>query len=154
MVNRVTLVGYLGGDPQLRRLPSGVAVASLRLATSEHYRDRAGEWRERTEWHDVTLWRGLAERAEKQLRAGMLVYVEGRLSSGRYADRAGVEHRTAEVNAERLRILRRPGDVGEGEGQPAEKRPVGISVTPPASGAHPEAPPPADTSEDASELPF
>ena len=154
MVNRVTLVGHLGGDPQLRRLPSGVGVARLRLATSERYRDGSGEWRERTEWHDVTLWRGMAERAEAQLRAGMLVYVEGRLSSRRYADRAGVEHRAAEVEAAVLRILNRRDDVGGGGEQPAPARPAGITITPPAAGASPGAPPAGDNAEDASELPF
>ena len=105
MVNKVTLIGHLGADPEMRRLPSGVAVANLRVATSERYRDKEGQWREDTEWHDVTLWRGMAERAEQQLRRGMLVYVEGKLSHKVYEDRQGTKHKKAEVVAASLRLL-------------------------------------------------
>ena len=105
MVNKVTLIGHLGADPEMRRLPSGVAVANLRVATSERYKDKEGHWREDTEWHDVTLWRGMAERAEQQLRRGMLVYVEGKLSHKVYEDRQGTKHKKAEVVAASLRLL-------------------------------------------------
>ena len=105
MVNKVTLIGHLGADPEMRRLPSGVAVANLRVATSERYRDKDGHWREDTEWHDVTLWRGMAERAEQQLRRGMLVYVEGKLSHKVYEDRQGTKHKKAEVVAATRRLL-------------------------------------------------
>ena len=105
MVNKVTLIGHLGADPEMRRLPSGVAVANLRVATSERYKDKEGHWREDTEWHDVTLWRGMAERAEQQLRRGMLVYVEGKLSHKVYEDRQGTKHKKAEVVAAALRLL-------------------------------------------------
>lgn len=107
MVNKVTLIGRLGRDPELRRLPSGAAVAKLRIATSERYRDGAGAWREETEWHDVTLWRAMAERAERQLRAGMLIYVEGKLSYKTYEDREGRQQRRPEVVAAALRLLDR-----------------------------------------------
>ena len=122
MVNKVTLVGHLGQDPKLRRLPSGVAVASLRVATTERYKDSEGHWREETEWHDVTLWRAMAERAEQQLRKGMLVYVEGKLSYKTYEDRAGQPQRRPEVVAAALRLLRAadaPRDPGPAPRTPA-----------------------------------
>lgn len=105
MVNKITLIGHLGADPEMRRLPSGAAVAKLRVATAERYKDKGGQWREETEWHDVTLWRGMAERAERQLRRGMLVYVEGKLSHKVYEDRHGTKHKRAEVVAAALRVL-------------------------------------------------
>ena len=123
MVNKVTLIGRLGQDPALRRLPSGVAVASLRVATSERYRDGEGQWREQTEWHDVTLWRGMAERAEQQLRRGMLVYVEGKLSYKAYEDRSGQQQRRPEVVAGALRLLDRGGDGPPASDKPAPSRP-------------------------------
>lgn len=105
MVNKVTLIGHLGADPEMRRLPSGVAMAKLRVATAERYRDKDGQWREDTEWHDVTLWRAMAERAEQALRKGMLVYVEGKLTHKTYEDRHGTKHKRAEVAAATLRLL-------------------------------------------------
>lgn len=121
MINKVTLVGHLGQDPSLRRLPSGVAVATLRVATSERYRDGSGEWREETEWHDVVLWRGLAEGAERRLRKGMLVYVEGKLTYKTFEDRGGQRQRRPEVTAAALRILGRGGGP---EGSPEGPRPA------------------------------
>ena len=124
MVNRVTLIGHLGADPELRRLPSGVAVANLRVATSERYRDKEGAWREDTAWHDVTLWRGMAERAEQQLRKGMRVYVEGKLSYKVFEDRAGTQHKRAEVEASALRLL---------DGKTQAPATSGASAEPPAA---------------------
>ena len=153
MINRVTLVGNLGRDPELRRLADGAAVARFSLATSERYRDRAGAWRERTEWHDVSLWRGLAERAE-QLRRGMLVYVEGKLSTRRYTDRAGVDRKATEVVGSYLRILERHADVREAATASVPPPAGAISLTPPPASAAPDAAPLVDNAEDGSELPF
>ena len=155
MINRVTLVGNLGRDPELRRLASGAAVARFSLATSERYRDRSGTWREQTEWHDVSLWRGLAERAETQLRRGMLVYVEGKLSTRRYTDRAGVDRKATEVIGSHLRILGRHADVPEAATAPPPPAAGAITLTPPPLPAAPDAvPPPPHNSEDGSGLPF
>jgi len=79
MVNRVTFIGNLGRDPEIRRLDSGVTVAKFSIATNESYKDRnSGEWINQTEWHDVVLWRHLAERAEKQLKKGSMIFLEGK----------------------------------------------------------------------------
>ena len=89
MVNRVILIGNLGADPEVKSLESGVSVARLRLATSESYKDKnTNEWKENTEWHTITLWRNLAERAESTLRKGMQIYVEGKLSTRKWKDEA------------------------------------------------------------------
>ena len=108
MVNRVILVGYLGKDPEMRRLEGGIAVARFSLATSESYRDREGAWQQQTEWHEVTLWRQMAERAEQQLSKGMLVYLEGKLNTKTWQDKEGVTRKATEVVGSQLRILNRP----------------------------------------------
>ena len=76
-VNKVILIGNLGKDPEVRYLDNGVAVANLSLATSENYKNKDGEKVTQTEWHDIVLWRGLAEVAEKYLKKGSSVYIEG-----------------------------------------------------------------------------
>ena len=78
MVNRVILIGNLGRDPEIRRLENGATVAKFPLATSESYRDKNGDWRDNTEWHNVVAWRALADRAGRNLKKGSLVYVEGK----------------------------------------------------------------------------
>ena len=75
MVNKVILIGNLGRDPEVRRLENGAVVAKFSVATNENYRDKNNEWQTRTEWHDVVVWRHLAERAERDLTKGKLVFI-------------------------------------------------------------------------------
>ncbi|EKS9203497.1 single-stranded DNA-binding protein [Enterobacter cloacae] len=97
-VNKVILVGNLGQDPEVLYLPSGGAVCSLTLATSESWRDKAtGEQKEQTEWHRVVLFGKLAEVAGEYLRKGSQVYIEGQLRTRKWTDQAGVEKYTTEV---------------------------------------------------------
>ena len=108
MVNRVILIGNLGADPEIRTLESGVSVARLRLATSESYKDKnSDEWKENTEWHSITLWRALAERAERTLKKGMQIYVEGKISTRKWTDQEGKERYTTEIIGNMLRIINR-----------------------------------------------
>jgi single-strand DNA-binding protein len=107
MINKVIFIGNLGADPEVRHLESGVSVARLRIATNENYRDKAGEWQTVTEWHDVVAWRWLAERAEKQLTKGSMVYIEGKLTHRKWQDKDGVERYSTEVVANELRSLER-----------------------------------------------
>lgn len=104
-VNKVILVGNLGRDPEVRRLNSGEPVASLRIATSETWRDKAsGERRERTEWHNVVIFNeNLARIAEQYLRKGSKVYVEGQLQTRKYQDKDGQERYVTEVVLQRFR---------------------------------------------------
>ncbi|MFN5364809.1 MAG: single-stranded DNA-binding protein, partial [Bacteroidota bacterium] len=80
MINKVTLIGNLGGDPEVRHLDNGTAVGRFSLATNENYRDKDGNWQKLTEWHNIVVWRDLAERSEKLLKKGMQVYVEGKIT--------------------------------------------------------------------------
>ena len=84
MINKVTLVGHVGQDPEVRRLENGTPVGRFSLATNEKYKDSAGEWQEQTEWHNVVVWRSIAEQAERSLKKGSFVYVEGKLSGYRH----------------------------------------------------------------------
>ncbi|MET4698023.1 single-strand DNA-binding protein [Constrictibacter sp. MBR-5] len=123
-VNKVILVGNLGRDPEIRHLQSGEKVAQLNLATSENWRDKAsGERRERTEWHRVVIFNpNLADIAERFLKKGSKVYVEGQLQTRKWQDQSGVEKFTTEVVLSRFRgeltILdsRAGGPGGAGEG--------------------------------------
>tara|TARA_R110002020_G_C16275085_1_gene771394 strand:+ start:632 stop:1045 length:414 start_codon:yes stop_codon:yes gene_type:complete len=104
-VNKVILVGRLGKDPEVRALDSGVKVASFSLATSESYRDKnTGEKVENTEWHNVVLWRGIAEVAEKYLQKGSLVYIEGSLKTEQY-DKDGETRYSTKVVGQKLTML-------------------------------------------------
>lgn len=97
-INKVILVGNLGQDPEVRYLPSGGAVCSVTLATSESWRDKAtGEQKEQTEWHRVVLFGKLAEVAGEYLRKGSQVYIEGQLRTRKWTDQAGTEKYTTEV---------------------------------------------------------
>ncbi len=117
MVNRVILIGNLGLDPEVRRLENGAVVAKLRLATNENYKDRNGEWQTLTEWHDVVLWRSLAERAESSLTKGAQVYVEGKLTHRTWQDQDGNNRKTTEVVANYFRqINNRRDDQSSGGG--------------------------------------
>lgn len=115
MVNRVILIGNLGRDPEVRRLENGAVVAKFSVATNENYKDKSGEWQSQTEWHDVVVWRSLAERAEQQLKKGGQIYLEGKLTHRSWKDQEGNNRRTTEVVASYFRLLgRKEGSGGSG----------------------------------------
>ena len=104
-VNKVILVGRLGRDPEVRHLESGATVANFSMATSETYKDRqTGEKREQTEWHNIVLWRGLAEVAEKYVKKGDMIYIEGKLRT-RSWEKDGVTRYTTEVVGDNMTML-------------------------------------------------
>ena len=113
-VNRVILIGNLGRDPEVRSLESGTRVAKITLATTESFKNKEGNREERTEWHNVTLWRGLAEVADKYLKKGMLVYIEGRLRTRKY-EKDGQTKYITEVEADNMTMLggKREGSADE-----------------------------------------
>lgn len=122
MVNKVILIGNLGRDPEVKYLEGNVAVAKFSLATNESYKDKKGEWQTQTEWHDVVAWRALAERAEKQLKKGSQVFVEGKLTHRKYQDKDGIDRYVTEVVANSFRILdRRDSRPGGDEDFPHEE---------------------------------
>ncbi|MBF8965341.1 single-stranded DNA-binding protein [Pontibacter sp. FD36] len=104
-VNKVILIGNLGKDPEVRHLEGGVAVARFPIATSETFKDKNGERQERTEWHNIVLWRGLAEVAEKYVRKGHSVYIEGKLRTDNYQDKDGVQRYRTEIVADSMTML-------------------------------------------------
>lgn len=105
-VNKVILIGNLGKDPEIRLLDAGVKVASFTLATSETYTDRSsGEKKEHTDWHDVVVWRGLADVVENYLKKGMKVYIEGKLRKKSWQDKDGNTRYNTEIIADQLTIL-------------------------------------------------
>ena len=106
MANKVILTGHLGADPELKHLPSGDAVANIRLASSERYRDKAsGETKEATEWHRVVFFRRLAEIAGEYLVKGSRIYVEGRLRTRKWTASDGQDRYTTEIQVDRLEML-------------------------------------------------
>lgn len=105
-VNRVTLIGHLGADPEVRNTSGGMTVTNLRLATSEQWKDRqSGERQERTEWHRIVMFARLAEIAAEYLRKGSLVYIEGRLQTKKWQDQNGIDRWSTEVVAQEMQML-------------------------------------------------
>ncbi len=114
-INKVILVGNLGKDPEVRTVQSGAQVARFSLATSESYTNKEGQKIENTEWHNVVLWRGLATVAEKYLKKGNKVYIEGKLRNRQYEDKDGNKKYTTEIEATDMLLLERP-QTGGGSG--------------------------------------
>jgi single-strand DNA-binding protein len=108
-INKVILVGHLGKDPEMRHLDGGVSVTSFPLATSETY-NKDGQKVEQTEWHNIVMWRGLADVAAKYLQKGKLVYIEGKLRTRSFEDKEGIKKYTTEVVAENFTMLGRKSD--------------------------------------------
>lgn len=113
-VNRVTIVGNLGKDPEVRYLPSGDAVANITVATSSKYKNKAGELVEETEWHRISFFGKLAEVVGQYLKKGSSVYVEGRIKTRKYTDKDGVEKYATDIVANEMQMLggKPSGDTG------------------------------------------
>lgn len=130
-VNKVILVGNLGKDPEVRHLDNGRAVANFSMATSETYKNRQGERVTNTEWHNVVLWTPLAEIAEKFLRKGNQVYIEGKLTTRSWDDQDGNKRYTTEVVGREMTLLgSREDNAG---GAPAAASPAATPVQSPVS---------------------
>lgn len=114
-VNKVILLGNAGKDPDIRHLEGGVTVASFPLATTESFRDKnSGEKREQTEWHNIVMWRALAESVEKsELKKGDRVYIEGKIRTSKWNDKDGNQRFTVEIVADTFTIINRKRDKGE-----------------------------------------
>ncbi len=136
-INKVTLIGNLGMDPETRFMPNGTPVTNVSVATSETWKDKAsGEKKERTEWHRVVFFGRLAEIAGEYLKKGSKAYIEGKLRTRKWTDAGGVDHYTTEIIANELQMLdNKPAEVG----------------TPPAGMTDA---PPADDSDFSDDIPF
>lgn len=132
-LNKVMLIGNLGKDPEVRYTTSGTAVASFALATSERFKNKSGEWEERTEWHNVVLWGRQAEVAGEYLSKGKTVYIEGRLQTRKWQDKEGRDRYTTEVVGEKMQMLSSRGEGGggrQGGGKPAGEESYGAYEEP------------------------
>jgi len=110
MVNKVILVGNVGRDPEVRYLESGVAVANFPLATSETYTNKNGERITNTEWHNIVVWRKLAEISEKWIKKGQALYIEGKIKSRSYEDKEGNKRYITEIVADNMQMLGKKSD--------------------------------------------
>lgn len=124
MFNKITIIGNLGTDPEMRYMPSGDAVTSFSVATNRRYRTRDGEQRDETEWFRVNAWGRLAETTNQYLEKGSLVYVEGRLSSRSWVGQDGQTRFSNEVRAQELKFLPRAGQAAPGGGYPGDGPPA------------------------------
>ena len=116
-LNKVILIGNLGRDPELRYMPNGDAVCNFSIATSESWNDRnSGQRQERTEWHNITLYRRLAEVAGQYLKKGSQVYIEGKIQSRKYTDKQGVERTAYDIIGNEMKMLGSRGGNQQGGG--------------------------------------
>lgn len=139
-VNKVILLGNLGMDPEIMTLESGVKMARLRLATNEYYKGKDGENVEKTEWHQVVLWRNRAELAEKFLSKGRTVYIEGRLRTRQWQDKEGNQRYTTEIIGDVINFI--------------GGRPDQDGTTRQSGSEAPSDPPAPDTPPEEDDLPF
>ena len=141
MINKAILVGNVGGDPEIRSLDNDTKVATFSLATSERYQDKSGQKQERTEWHRVVAWRGLAGIVEQYVRKGMKLYIEGKITYRQYKDKDGNDRYTTEIVANEMKLLD-----SRNSGQPS-----GAGVSEPDNNYQPQ---PSDAPLPPDDLPF
>lgn len=151
MVNKVILVGNVGIDPEVRTTESGVKVARVRLATTERLYDRqSNETKELTEWHTITLWRGLADVVDRYVRKGSQLYIEGRLRTREWVDKDNIKRYTTEILADEMKLLGRRSDNMQQGGAPQGMAPS-AAPQPRSQAAPADVPAAADDPDD---LPF
>ena len=140
MVNKVILVGNVGIDPEVRTTESGVKVARVRLATTERIYDRQNnETKELTEWHTITLWRGLADVVDRYVRKGSQLYIEGRLRTREWVDKDNIKRYTTEILADEMKLLgRRSDNMPQGEASAAAPQPKPAQADVPAAADDPD----------------
>lgn len=140
-VNKVTIIGNLGRDPEMRYMPSGDAIANLRIATAEKYKDRNGEMQESTEWHSVAFFGKTAEVCGQYLKKGSQVYVEGSLRTRKWQDKDGNDRYTTEIRGDRMQMLggRSSGGSGGGTADYDSPPPEGMASAPTRSSGKPAA---------------
>ena len=120
MLNKVILIGHLGRDPEVRYMPNGEAVCNFSIATSETWNDRNGQRVERTEWHNITMYRKLAEIAGQYLKKGSQVYLEGKIQSRKYQGKDGIERTAYEIIANEMKMLGGNAQTPAQKPQPAQ----------------------------------
>lgn len=129
-LNKVLLIGGLGKDPEIRYTASGTAVASFSVATTERYKNKSGEWEDKTEWHNAVLWGKMAELAGEHLAKGKQIYLEGRLQTRKWQDKDGRDRYTTEVVGERMQFLSPKSSGGQQQGGGRTQDPQGYDEPP------------------------
>ena len=138
-INKVILVGHVGKDPEIKQVANGT-LAKLTLATTERYKNKAGERQERTEWHNITLWSPLAEIAERYVRKGSKLYIEGRFQTRSYEDNTGNKRYATEVVAREMLMLDSRSSSAEGSYVADAQAPGEAPPSPPAAEADDDLP--------------
>jgi len=142
-LNRVVLVGRVGQDPEIRHLDNNVAVCKFSLATNDRYQDKQGNWVDSpTEWHDIVLWRNLAERANTELKKGKLVYIEGKIGYRKWEDKEGNPRKSTDIVARFFRAFEAPQS--SGNNFPTMDNDPKRSAAPPTNNANNDAKPVAN----------
>ena len=158
MINKVILVGNVGQDPEIRYtgdVNNGTKVATVRLATTERYRDRNNNLQEHTEWHNVVAWRGQADLVEKYVKKGTQLYIEGRLRSRTWEDQTGAKRYAIDIVADTIQLLGRRQDSQQQGGYSAPAQPAQQPYQQPApQPAQPVQPKPFADDEPSDDLPF
>ena len=148
MLNKVILIGRLGKDPETRFMPNGDAVCNFSVATSESWKDQSGQRQERTEWHNIAMYRRLAEIAGQYLKKGSQVYLEGKIQSRKYQGKDGIERTAYEIIANEMKMLG-----GGNDGQQAQSA-QGEAPTMPRRQAPATPAAPVDGSDESDDIPF
>lgn len=148
MLNKVILIGRLGRDPEVRYMPNGEAVCNFSVATSEAWNDRNGQRQERTEWHNITMYRRLAEIAGQYLKKGSQVYLEGKIQSRKYTDKSGIERAAYDIIVNEMKMLGGGGN----DGQQAQQAQNGTPPAPPTRQA--PAAPASPIDDESDDIPF
>src|SRR5215475_12440274 len=152
-VNKVILIGNLGKDPEIKYTPSGVPVAKFSLATNERYKDKSGEWQDRTEWHNIVAWQRLAEIIGEYVKKGSKIYIEGRLQTSSWEDKqSGEKKYRTEVIASDLVLLGGRGESGDSEGRSSRGASAASSFDQRTSHSDEHAPHPAEITDE--DIPF
>ena len=129
MVNKVILMGYAGKDPEVSHMDNNLVRARFSLATNERWVNKEGNRTEHTEWHNIVMWRNLAEIAEKYVRKGSLLYIEGRISSRTYDDKDGIKRYVYEIVADEMKIIgSKPENATTASSQEAPLPPIETTV--------------------------
>ncbi len=152
-VNKVILIGNLGKDPEVKYTPSGVPVAKFSLATNERYKDKAGEWQDRTEWHNIVAWQRLAEIVGEYVKKGSKIYIEGRIQTSSWEDKqSGEKKYRTEIIAQDLVLLSGRGESdSEGRASRSASASSGFDQRP-AQADEAAAPHPAEITDE--DIPF
>ena len=130
-VNKVILIGHLGKDPEVRHLENGTSVANFTLATSESYKDKAGNRIDQTEWHNIVVWRGLADVAEKFLKKGSQIYLEGKIRTRSWEDQEGNKKYTTEIVADTFNMLSKKDDSSQQQASQSSQTPSSVQKSSP-----------------------